>query len=274
MTKHPYPHIAVSHLGFSYQSQNVLNDLSFEVNEGECFLIIGPNGAGKSTLLKTMAGLHKRFSGSVHISGKRLEHLRRKERARSISLVSQLTGSDFPFRVRDVVMSGRAPHQGILGIENKKDTMKVDDVLAVTDTMHLKHKWMSRLSGGERQRVFIAAALCQDPSIMLLDEPTSALDLSHQTGILDLLEQLKTEKKMTLVMTMHDINLAAIYADRILILKKGRQVACGTVEQVLSKEILESVYECPLHVEKGPWADLPRLAPIPEKFRPFFNQKS
>lgn len=264
----------ISHLSFSYKDQKVLHDLSFGIKKGECFIIIGPNGAGKSTLLKTIAGLHRIKSGSIRISGQSAENYSRKERARKIAYVSQLAESEFPFRVRDVVMSGRAPHQGLLGLEKKKDLEKVEEALRVTDTLHLKKQWMSCLSGGERQRVLIAAALCQEPSIILLDEPTSALDLSHQIGIMDLLEQFKINTKMTLVLTMHDINLAAMYADRILILKQGAQIACGDIDTVLAKHVLEPVYDCPLHIEEGPWNGLPRLLPIPEKFRKGFRNPS
>jgi iron complex transport system ATP-binding protein len=173
---------------------------------------------------------------------------------------------EFPVTVRELVMSGRAPHQGILGLEHDEDGIMVESAMAYTDISHLGHRALNSLSGGERQRVYIAAAICQDPSVILLDEPTSALDLNHQMRVMDLMERLKHDRQTTVVMILHDINLAAMVADKILILKHGNVFAQGPATDVLTREILEDVYECRLIVDRHPLALTPWISVVPEKY--------
>ncbi len=261
------PDIKVINLNHSFNATSVLTEVAFEVAKGEFFIITGPNGSGKTTLMKLIAAVMKKKSGDIEISGKKQETFSGKELALKTAFVPQLISSEFPFTVREVVLSGRAPHQGILGLESRKDSDIVDEALAFTDIAHLADRKIDRLSGGERQRVFIARAICQEPEIILLDEPTSALDMAHQIKVMDLMERLKTYKKTTIVMISHDINLSAMYADRMLLLKEGRVITSGKPADVLSGDYLEDVYDCKLYIDKNPFGNSPRITPVPGKFR-------
>jgi iron complex transport system ATP-binding protein len=162
---------------------------------------------------------------------------------------------------------GRSPHQGVLGLERKEDVRVLKQAMAFTGIEHLAHRKIDQLSGGERQRVFIARAICQEPRIILLDEPTAALDLAHQVRIMDLMEQLKNEKGVTVIMVSHDINLAAMYGDCLLLLKEGRIVSQGPTDDVLTFDTLEKAYGCLLLVDQSPLGDFPRVTPVPHKFK-------
>ncbi len=261
------PDIKVNKLCHSFNTTQVLQDVSFAVNKGEFFIITGPNGSGKTTLMKLIASVMTKKTGDIEISGKKLETYSGKELAVKTAFVPQLVSSDFPFTVREVVLSGRAPHQGILGLESKKDADIVAQTLEFTDIAHLADRKIDMLSGGERQRAFIARAICQEPEIILLDEPTSALDMAHQIKVMDLMEKLKTEKKTTVVMISHDINLSAMYADTMLILKEGTVVTSGKPTDVLKGDYLEDVYGCKLFIDKNPFGNGPQIVPIPGKYQ-------
>lgn len=258
--------IRVDKLTHMYEKERVLSDISFQVRAGEFFIIAGPNGSGKTTLMKLLAGVIKKKNGNLYISEIPLENYSRKELSRRIAFVPQLVPVEFPFTVKEVVMSGRAPHQGLFGFERNEDIDIVKQAMEFTDITHLADRKIDRLSGGERQRVFIAAAICQEPDIILLDEPTSALDLAHQVKIMDLMEKLKTDKNITVVMISHDINLAAIYADTMLLLKDGRVIDSGSPLNVLNGDTLEDVFECKLIVDENPLGKIPRIVPVPERF--------
>lgn len=261
------PDIKVSKLSHSFNTTQVLQDVSFEVNKGEFFIITGPNGSGKTTLMKLIASVMAKKKGDIEISGKNLERYSGKELAVKTAFVPQLVSSDFPFTVREVVLSGRAPHQGILGFESKRDADIVAQTLEFTDIAHLSDRKIDMLSGGERQRAFIARAICQEPEIILLDEPTSALDMAHQIKVMDLMEKLKSEKKTTVVMISHDINLSAMYADTMLILKEGTVVTSGKPTDVLKGDYLEDVYGCKLFIDENPFGHCPQIVPIPGKYQ-------
>lgn len=255
-------------LRYSYRrsgTKDILSDVSFDVRAGECFVILGPNGSGKSTLMKLLAGIEIPGSGTVSLDGKHLKNYSRQNRARHTAFVPQLPPAEFSMTVRDLVMSGRAPHQGILGLEQSDDVAFVDEAMAFTGISEFSDRDVQSLSGGERQRVFIAAAIAQEPALMLLDEPTSALDPAHQIRVMDLMDRLKREKGMTIVMVLHDINLAAMYADTVLVLKQGRIFSKGTPSKALTRETLEAVYECPFLFDLHPLLNVPRFSPVPQK---------
>jgi len=258
--------VAVSHLKYSYENVGVLDNLSFSVAPGEFFVVIGPNGSGKTTLMKLIAGLLTARRGSISVMGKDIRAYARKDLARQIAFVPQLVPTDFPFTVADVVMFGRAPHLGIFGLESEADLSKAEQAMAFTEIGHLAGRRMDQLSGGERQRVFIARAICQEPEVMILDEPTAALDIAHQMRIMDLMEKMKREKRITIIMVSHDVNLAAMYADTLLLLKGGRLAQWGPPAEVLSYESLEPVYGCPLLVDESPLGKLPRVTPVPGRY--------
>jgi cobalamin transport system ATP-binding protein len=258
--------IEVSNLTCRYDHRAVVDRISFSVREGEFFIIIGPNGSGKSTLMNTVAGLSPSSGGDILIRNRPLADYPRKVLARTVAVVRQQASIDFPFTVREIVMMGRTPHQGLLGLESSTDHAAVDEALLFTDLQDLANRNIHQLSGGECQRVFIARAICQDPQIMLLDEPTAALDLAHQTRIMDLMEKLKVEKGTTIVMISHDINLASLYADTLLLIKGGQTIKQGTPDTVLTYDILEDAYDCHLLMDISPVKSRPRVTLVPDSY--------
>jgi len=258
--------VEVKNLSYAYEDLRVLEDLSFSVNPGEFFVVIGPNGSGKTTLMKLIAGLLRSKRAKIRIMGEDIRSYGRKDLARRIAFVPQSVPLDFPFTVSDVVLFGRAPHLGTFGLESENDIKLAEQAMAFTGVDHLARRRMDQLSGGERQRVFIARAVCQEPAIMILDEPTAALDIAHQMRIMDLMEKMKREKAITSIMVSHDINLAAMYADTLLLLRNGRLSEWGPPKDILSYATLEPVYGCPLLVDESPLGDLPRVTPVPGRY--------
>ena len=259
--------IAIHSLSYSYGNFNVLSKISFKVEQGIFFTVIGPNGSGKSTLMKILAGILKFKKGKISIAGKSIKKYSGRELARHVAYVPQTVSAEFPFTVEELVLLGRSPHQGMLGINSEKDHLIADQAMEFTDTRSLSKKKIDRISGGERQRVFIARAVCQQPEIMLLDEPASALDLAHQVRLMDLLERLKNETGITIIMISHDINLAAMYSDAMILIKNGCVVKQGTAEEVIKPSILDDIFECSFLVDRNPAGNCPRISPIPEKFK-------
>ena len=258
--------ITARELAYSYGDLHVLQDVSFSVRQGDFFVIIGPNGSGKTTLLKCISGILRPRAGSLDILGAPIEKYSRKSLARSIALVPQTAPVDFPFTATEVVLMGRAPHLGILGVEHRQDIDMARQAMEFTGVDSLAHRKLDQLSGGERQRVMIARAICQEPKIILLDEPTASLDLAHQVRIMDLMEALRGERKVTIVMVSHDINLAALYGNRLMLLKQGRILSLGSPSEVLTFQTLEAAYGCPLLVDKSPLGDFQRVTLVPRKF--------
>jgi len=258
--------IDVNNLSYSYGNFKVLSDITFSVRKGDFFIVIGPNGSGKTTLMKVVAGILKPQNGRLEILGQPIDQYTRKALARTIAFVPQTLPVDFPFSVTEVVLMGRSPYLGMLGLEQERDLEIARQAIAFTGVEHLAHRKLDQLSGGEQQRVFIARAICQEPEVILLDEPTASLDLAHQVRLLDLMEKLKREKGVTVVMISHDVNLAAMYADSLLLLNKGQIVSRGNPDQVLTFQTLEEVYGCTLLVDESPLGKFPRVTPVPGKF--------
>lgn len=259
--------IKTKKLDHSYGNMPVLTDISFSVQKGDFFIIIGPNGSGKTTLMKTISGIEKRQKGQVEIMGQPMQNYSRKSLARTIAFVPQMVLEDIPFTVMEVVLMGRSPHLGILGMEEKTDFGIARQAMAFTEVEHLANRKIDQLSGGERQRVFIARAICQEPQMILLDEPTAALDLAHQVRVMDLMEKLKEEKGVTVIMVSHDVNLAAMYGDRLLLIKEGKIVSLGTPTEVINFQTLEEAYGCVLLVDESPIGKFPRVTLVPQKLR-------
>jgi iron complex transport system ATP-binding protein len=257
--------VAIARLSYAYGTRPVLDNLSFEIDVRNFFIIIGPNGSGKTTLLKAMVGLLP-AQGEIHLLGKPLGAYGRREMARRLAFVPQMITEELPFTVHEVVLMGRTPHMGLLGLERPGDIAQAQAAMQFTGVDHLAHRKIDALSGGERQRVFIARAICQQPEIILLDEPTAALDLAHQARLMDLMERLKTEKGVTVVMVSHDVNLAAMYADRLLLLKDGHIKALGPPGEVLTYEGIEETYGCRVLVDESPLGRFPRITLVPDKY--------
>ena len=250
----------------TYGPRPVLKDVSFSIARGEFFIVIGPNGSGKTTLLKILSAITPFQSGSLEIVGTSMEKYSRKSLARIMALVPQSVPEDLPFTVRELILMARSPRMGLLGLEGNRDIQLAEEAMAFTGVEPLADRKMDQLSGGERQRAFIARAICQEPQIILLDEPTAALDLAHQVRVMDLMEQLRTEKGLTIVMVSHDINLAAMYGNRLMLLKKGQIVKIGLPSEVLTFKTLEEAYECPLLVDESPLGNFQRVTLVPQKF--------
>ncbi len=256
----------IKNLSYSYGKTKTLKNLSFSVPKADFFIIIGPNGSGKTTLMKIMAGILKPRKGQLGILNRPVGDYSRKILARTIAFVPQTIPVDFPFTVTEVVLMGRSPYLGMLGIEHEKDLSITKAALAFTGLEHLAHRKLDQLSGGEQQRVFIARAICQEPEIILLDEPTASLDLAHQVRLMDLMEKLKNEKNITVVMVSHDVNLAAMYGEHLLLLNQGEIVCLGLPEEVLTFRTLEKAYGCTLLVDNSPLGKIPRVTPVPFKY--------
>jgi iron complex transport system ATP-binding protein len=260
------PAITTTHLSHSFGKRKVLRHLSFSVEKGIFFIIIGPNGSGKTTLMKLMSGILKRQKGQIEILGLSNRSYTPKALARAVAFVPQRLPVDLPFTVSETVLLGRAPYQGALGIERARDLEVAKQAMHFTGVDHLTGSTLGQLSGGEQQRVFIARAICQEPDIMLLDEPTASLDLAHQVKVMDLMEKLKREKGITVVMVSHDVNLAAMYSDQVLLLKDGEVACIGSPSEVLSFQKLEETYGCNLLVDESPLGGFPRITLVPGRY--------
>jgi len=252
-------------LSTGYGDLDVLTDISLSIDRGVFFIIAGPNGTGKTTLLKCLAGLARPRQGEVMIDGTPLSQLNRRQLARRVAFLPQSVETAFSLTVREVVLMGRAPHLGMLGFHKEKDLDLAEEAMAFTDVRHLADRSIDALSGGEKQRVFISRAVCQQPEFILLDEPTSALDLAHQVRVMDLMERLKHEREMGVVMVSHDLNLAAMYADVLCLIHQGAVAALGAPSEVLEQKRLETVYGCRLFVEKSPVAGTVHITPVPAR---------
>ncbi len=240
--------MSVRDLRFSYGGFQVLKDVSFDLKEGEMLFVVGPNGSGKSTLLKCLIGILK-CDGEVEVFGRKLSEMRRGEIARLISYVPQRAEIS-QLTVFDTIMLGRKPHAtGFMESFGKRDVRIAEDVIELMGLEKLAFRRLSELSGGELQKVMIARALAQEPRILLLDEPTANLDLRNQVRVMNTLRRVISRKGISAVITMHDLNTTAAYADRVVMMEKGRIVACGGVE-VLSAENIMKVYGVEVSIVK------------------------
>lgn len=264
--------VNIANLNLSYGRKEIINNVSMGVYTGEFFIIIGPNGSGKTSLLKAIAGINIHYTGELTILEKNLHEYPRRDLSRKVAVVPQQSPEDFPFNVADTVLMGRSPHLGLLETEGQEDHDIALQAMEFTDVAHLANRRLDQLSGGERQRVIIARAICQQTQIILLDEPTASLDPAHQIKIMDLMARLRTENKTTVIMVSHDLNLAALYGDRLLLLKNGEHVVTGTPQEVLTHEQLENAYGCKMLVDKNPVGGFPRVVPVPEQYQNTFHK--
>ena len=253
-------------ISLDFRDKSILSDVSFSVSPGEFFVIIGPNGAGKTSLLKVIAGLQKSDQGTVTVKGKNVLQYRRRNLSQIMAIVPQQIEVGFPFTAADTVIMGRSPHLGILGMEGENDFYIAGEAMKFTDVAHLADRKLYQLSGGELQRGIISRAICQQPEIILLDEPTTALDPAHQLKIMDLMEKFRQEQGTTIIMVSHDLNLASMYGDRLLLLKEGGVIKTGEPSAVLDKELLEKSYGCRMMVDESPLGQAVRVTPIPDKY--------
>lgn len=251
-------------LTVSYDDRTAVTDLTLALKAGEITAIIGPNGAGKSTLLRALNGQIPKSSGVILLDGQPIERLNRRNISRQIAVVAQEAELRFPVTVLEFVLGGRfawATHSG-WGWETERDLKVADAVLEETELSELSARLMNELSGGERQRALMARALATEAPILLLDEPTANLDLSHQATLLTLVRRRCNLHDAAALVVTHDINLAAQFADNIMLMKQGRAVHSGSPEEVLKAEILQEVFAVRVLVDAHPITGGPRVTPV------------
>jgi iron complex transport system ATP-binding protein len=244
--------IRVKSLSLGYGSRTVLEDLNFQVKRGEFVGILGPNGSGKSTLVNALAGLLAPGGGAIELNGQDLQSLASRMRAQTTAVVPQSNDIRFPFSCLEVVLMGRYPRRRRLGTLTPEDLVASLRSMRQTTTEHLQERMVTEVSGGERQRVVIARALAQEPELLMLDEATASLDVRKKLEIFELCRELNREKGLTVLCAIHDLNLAAMYCRRLIILKDGRMVEDGPTEGVFTSDILSGVYETPMEVARHP----------------------
>lgn len=240
------------HAGYPSARELVLEALSLDIGEGEVVALVGPNGSGKSTLLRALGRVLKPKTGVVYLDGRVMREWPTREVARRLALLPQGPTLANDMTVEELVRMGRSPHQGILGIPTRADEEAVQRAIRDTSIDALTGRQVSALSGGERQRVWLAMALAQQPQVLLLDEPTTFLDLNHQLEVLDLVRDFNRQRGLTVVMVLHDLNQAARYANRMVVLKQGRIYADGEPREVLTRDTLREVFGVEAHVMPGP----------------------
>jgi iron complex transport system ATP-binding protein len=254
------PAIEIEGLNFAYAQKQILYDLHVSFAESDLAAIIGPNGAGKTTLLSCVNGLIRPSSGRIRLHRTDIGNLDAKQRARLVAAVPQEFHIPFAYRVREIVALGRSPHLDFWGSLTEVDEHAVDEALLETETSEFQSRRFNELSGGERQRVIVAMALAQSPRVLLLDEPTTHLDLAHQIDILNLVRRVNREQQVTVVACMHDINLAAAFFNRLLVIHDGHLVADGPPAEVLTQKLMADVFKIQADVAIDPSTGCPRLA--------------
>jgi iron complex transport system ATP-binding protein len=235
--------IQVDNLSFDYPHTRVFSHLSFSIPVGTFLAILGPNGSGKTTLLHLLARLLKPKTGSIHLSDQLIQSLPITRLSRLLSLVRQEFPAAFDFTVAEMVMMGRTSRFGWFGFESPSDQAAVEEALVSTHLSDLADRKLCELSSGQRQRAFIARAIAQDTPIILLDEPTAFLDLKHQIIVLELLKRLNQNHQKTIITTIHDLNLASQFVDRIMFLGSESRYFIGPAKEALSKERIETFFE-------------------------------
>jgi iron complex transport system ATP-binding protein len=246
-----------------YESVEVARDLSIEVPDGEVSVLIGPNGSGKSTLLRALARLLRPAGGSVVLDGASIQSLSPKEVARRLAILPQLLVAPESLTVEELVGYGRHPQRKSIVALRDEDREAIDWALRVTATEELRSRQVDQLSGGQRQRVWIALVLAQGTDLILLDEPTTYLDVAYQLEVLELLRNLNRNEGKTIAIVLHDINMAAEYADKLFALKDGSLVAQGAPREILTAELIREVFRIDSHILEHPTTKAPLCVPVP-----------
>lgn len=255
------PTLQGTQLTAGYDKKIILQDVDIQIPKNKVSVIIGANACGKSTLLKTLTRLIKPEKGEVTLDGKKIFNMPPKELAKMLGLLPQSPIVPEGIRVFDLIARGRFPYQSLLKGMSTEDFEAVEEAMNIMGITELANRCVDELSGGQRQRVWIAMALAQQTDILLLDEPTTFLDITYQIEILDLLTDLNRRRNTTIVMVLHDINLSARYADYIFAVKKGKLIAEGTPEEILSQELIKEVFELDCMVIEDPLSKTPFIIP-------------
>ncbi|WKA57914.1 adenosylcobinamide amidohydrolase [Planococcus shenhongbingii] len=249
--------LKITKLMGGYGDKNIVDDVSFQVSKGSMLGILGPNGSGKSTMMKLISGVLPLKSGKIEIEEKPITDFGAKELARQMAVLPQLHAHAFAHTVRETVSLGRYPHQsGWFSSWSEEDEMAVTEAMRLMNITHYENTQIDRLSGGEQQRVFVAQALAQNAKILLLDEPTNHLDINHQKELLDTIKKQAIEKELTVVSIFHDINIASMYCDQLLLLDHGKIIRMGEPHEVVREQDIEAVYRT--RVSNHPHPELPK----------------
>src|SRR5215213_1532606 len=240
--------LQVKDIRFGYD-QPVLKGLSFEVRPGELLSVLGPNGSGKSSLLKIIVGILKPGGGSVLLDGRDLPAMARREAARLIGYVAQESAVRFPLTAMEFILQGRFAQGRLVGFESQEDMREAAWAMEKTGTVEFACRPVNELSGGERQRVMLARALASRPALLVLDEPVANLDIAHQVKMLDLVKSLTSGGELSAVVVTHELNLAAEFSTRVLMLKDGEALACGSPREVLTEGRLRTLFDANLLVD-------------------------
>ncbi|HIG0362381.1 ABC transporter ATP-binding protein [Clostridium sporogenes] len=255
--------INIQDFTIGYNNKVIVKNFNLQVDKGDMLTIIGPNGSGKSTVLKAIGRLLKPMEGIIHLDGKLLWDMSNKDIAKEMACLSQHNSAPKDMTIRRTVGFGRNPHKAWFESLNKEDEEIIDWALENTNLKHMENKKITSVSGGERQRAWLAMALAQKPKVLLLDEPTTYLDINNQIEILELVRQLNENLKLTVVMVLHDLNQAAKYSNRVLVLKNGEIQALGKPEEILNKKLIRDVYSVDMNILKNQFGE--KLIFIPKK---------
>lgn len=253
--------LEIRHLCAGYSGKRILDDISLTVEKGEILTLIGPNGCGKSTLLKTIGRILRPQSGCVLLDGKSVHSMNTAALAKEMALLPQSHSAPEDLTVEQLVRYGRFPHRKGFGGLSAYDCEVVEKILLMTRLDALRNRFLSTLSGGERQRAWIAMTLAQEPEVLLLDEPTTFLDVCCQFEILELIRMLNRKLNLTIIMVLHDLNLAARCSHRLAAVKDARIFCCGTPAELMRPEVLEKVFEIKAEIIDGP-DHIPCFVPV------------
>jgi len=254
--------LEIKNLTCAYGAKLILNQLNFKLEKKEFLGVIGPNGAGKTTLLRAISGVIKPKEGEIILEGRDIKQIKSKELAKKIAVVPQSLSTS-PITVEDFVSLGRIPHyKRFQFLETARDQQIVQKALQVAGVFHLKDNFIDRISSGERQLVLIAKALAQEPELLLLDEPTAHLDIGHQIKIMNLIKRLNETQGLSVLVVLHDLNLASQYCNKLLLLNNGMIIKDGSVWKVLNYETLETVYRTYFLVKENPLSKKPFVIPF------------
>jgi len=256
------PRLRADHVRLGYGAAPVVEDLSLDVPTGRVTVIVGANACGKSTLLRGMARLLRPTAGQVLLDGRAVHQMPSRDVARTLGLLPQSAIAPEGLSVRDLVARGRHPHTGLMRRWSAEDEAAVADALELTGTTDLAERAVDALSGGQRQRVWVAMVLAQRTDLLLLDEPTTFLDLAHQVELLDVLRDLNAARGTTIVMVLHELNLAARYADHLVAMRGGQVVAAGDPVEVVTAELVHDVFGLDCHVVPDPVSGTPLVVPL------------
>lgn len=252
-------------LEISYEDKKIIQQLNIEINKGEVYTIVGPNGCGKSTLLKGISRCKKLQKGNIYLNTRNISKCDSKEIAKNIAILPQMRNVPGDIKVKTIVGYGRYPHLGLRNRFEEKDHKIVKWAMEKTGVSDFADREIGTLSGGEGQRVWIAMALAQKTDILILDEPTTFLDISHQLEVLELVKELNKELGITIIMVLHDLNLAARYSSRIIVMKQGKIIVEGKPEEVLEESMLDNVFDINAYISHDHIHDCPYFIPIDKR---------